>query len=88
MTAEQRRVFAALLGVLTERFTGSLHVKAQIEHEHRGHCTVRGCGATCIEYRALLIEASEMLERELRGEPVAVEAPVQGGLFDETEVAG
>ena len=76
MTLTERRLFTALLGALAERFTSAGHVMQQIEWEHRGHCPSGSCSMWCQTYAALLIEASELLEREMV-------LDVQTTLFDE-----
>lgn len=66
MNATERRLFGDLLGALAERFSGTGHVLQQIEWENRGHCPPGICSLRCSAYRALLIEASELLERQMR----------------------
>ena len=80
MTVRERAVFAALLGVLAERFSKTAHVMQQVEWENRGHCLPGACSMRCTAYRALFNEAADMLEAEMR-------EPTQTGLFD-AEVAG
>lgn len=76
MTPTERRLFKALLGALTERFTDAGHIKQQVAEEHRGRCTWKACEEPCRFYQALLVEASEVLEREMARDD-------QLSLFDE-----
>lgn len=69
MNATEQRLFTDLLGALAERFTAAGHVMQQIEWEHRGHCPPGACSMRCQAYSALLIEASEVLEREMMTVP-------------------
>ena len=99
MTYEERRLFAALLGALAERFTKAGHVMRQIAWEHRGHCPPVACCLRCQTYAALLIEASELLEADMArariandagtlfGEPVTVDpGSEQTSLFDAEKI--
>jgi hypothetical protein len=75
MTPTELRLFAGLVGALAERFSASGHILQQNHRESRGHCPVTGCGLRCSTDAALFIEATEILEEELR-------EPEQVGLFD------
>jgi hypothetical protein len=79
MTPVERRLFADLLGALSERFSQTGHVLQQIEWENRGHCPPGACCMRCQAYAALMIVASEYLEAEMQ-------EPVQGELFGEVAV--
>lgn len=80
MTRDERRLFAGLLGMAAERFSQTGHVLQQVHEENRGHCPWYGCNERCQVYAALVIEASELLEAEMR-------EPEQIGLFG-SEAAG
>lgn len=76
MNAQQRRLFVGLVGALAERFSDQGHPMQMATNERLGYCTVKGCAPSCRALVALLIEASEVLEAELR-------EPEQIGLFGE-----